>query len=205
MRFGLGISAALLATASSARAQQASATGWFPVPQAAVYQTGDSWMDNGTTYRLYGVQSCIRGTTFTNAHRVKRDCGETSLAMLIALTRDLHPQCHEAAAVAETRTVFVFCMAMPTVGAAAGSRIDLGTALISTGYAFASLTPDGKPVHAPYFVAQLVAERSHAGLWAFPDMPEPNRIILKALNAQRQVAPPGIEGQLTSTSTGQAN
>ncbi len=206
MRAGLAVAAASLLSASSpANAQQAAAPSWFPVPLTTVYQTGDSWTDHGITYRLYGVQSCIRGTTFTNAHGVKRDCGEASLAMLIALTRDLHPQCYQAAAIAETRTVFVFCVAMPTAGAAAGSRIDLGTALISTGYAFASLAPDGKPVHAPYFVAQLVAQRSHAGLWAFPDMPEPNGLILKALNAQRQVAAPVIEGHPTSTGTGPAN
>ncbi|SDR63774.1 hypothetical protein SAMN05519103_09022 [Rhizobiales bacterium GAS113] len=206
MRAGLVIAATmLLAAASPANAQQAPAPGWFPIPRTALYQTGDSWIDHRITYRLYGVQSCIRGTTFTNAHGVKRDCGEASLAMLIALARDLHPQCYEAVVNAETKTVFVFCVAMPTAGAAAGTRIDLATALISTGYAFASLTPDGRPVHAPYFVAQLVAQRSHAGLWAFPDMPEPNRLILKALNAQRQLAAPDGAGQLTSSSTGQTN
>jgi endonuclease YncB( thermonuclease family) len=69
-------------------------------------------------------------------------------------------------------------------GAGAGSRIDLGTALIATGFAFAALKPDGQPVHAPYFVAQLVAQRAKAGLWAFPDLPEPNAIILRALHEQ---------------------
>jgi endonuclease YncB( thermonuclease family) len=170
---------------------QPAATGWFPVPASAIYQTGDSWTDGGVTYRLYGVQACLRGSTVTNANGVKRDCGEASLAMLIALTRDLQPQCTQAAALTETRTVFVFCIAQPTTGAAAGSRIDLGTALISTGYGFAALTPDGKPVHPPYFVAQLVAQRGRAGLWAFADLPEPNAVILRTLRADRPAAPPG--------------
>jgi endonuclease YncB( thermonuclease family) len=165
-----------------------SASPWFPVPASAVYLTGDSWVDNGVAYRLYGVQSCIRGTTFTNAHGVKRDCGEASLAMLIALTRDIRPQCYEAAKSLQAGVVFVFCMAQRTNGAAPGVRIDLGTALISTGYAFAALTPDSKPVHAPYLVAQQVAETSRAGLWAFSDLPEPNAIILGALRA-RENAP----------------
>ena len=39
----------------------------------------------------------------------------------------------------------------------------------------------GKPVHAPYFVAQLVAQRAKAGFWAFADVPDPNAIILRAL------------------------
>ncbi len=177
---------ALAASAAASAALAAAPSAWFPVPETAVYQTGDSWTDRGVTYRLYGVQACIRGTTFTNSHGLKRDCGEASLAMLIALTRDLRPQCYQAAAVAETK--FVFCIASPKTGAAAGTRIDLGTALVSTGYAFASLRPDGKPVHAPYFVAQLVAQRSHAGLWAFQDVPEPNAIILRALTGQRPKA-----------------
>jgi endonuclease YncB( thermonuclease family) len=179
----------LVATISPAAAQSAT-PGWFAVPSNAVYQTGDSWTDAGVIYRLYGVQSCLRGTVVTNAHGVKRDCGEASLAMLIALTRDLRPQCYQAAAVPAARTVFVFCIAQPSSGAGAGSRIDLGTALIATGYGFSALTPDGKPVHPPYFVAQLVAQREHAGLWAFADLPEPNAIILRALRAVRSGATP---------------
>lgn len=180
-----GILAPLL-TLNTALAQ-APAHGWFSVPANALYLTGDSWSDAGVTYRLYGVQSCLRGTSFTNGHGLRRDCGEASLAMLVALTRDLRPQCYDAAEQPETRTVFVFCVATRAAGAGAGSRIDLGTALIATGFAFAALKPDGQPVHTPYFVAQLVAQRAKAGLWAFPDLPEPNAIILRALHEQ---APP---------------
>jgi endonuclease YncB( thermonuclease family) len=181
MRRTLAIITALISSLSPAGAE--STASWFPPPPTAVYQTGDSWSDHGVTYRLYGVQSCLRGTNFTNAHGLKRDCGEASLAMLIALTRDLRPQCYEAMSLPQAKTIFVFCIAQPTQGAAAGSRIDLGTALISTGYAFAALRPDGAPVHAPYLIAQTVAAKSHAGLWAFPDLPEPNAIILQALRA----------------------
>jgi endonuclease YncB( thermonuclease family) len=186
-----GIVAPLL-TLSTALAQ-APPSGWFPVQANALYLTGDSWSDAGVTYRLYGVQSCLRGTSFTNGHGLQRDCGEASLAMLVALTRDLRPQCYDAAEQPETRTVFVFCVATRAAGAGAGSRIDLGTALIATGFAFAALKPDGQPVYAPYFVAQLVAHRAKAGLWAFPDLPEPNAIILRALHEQetaRSADPP---------------
>lgn len=182
-----GILAALLAVAPAAAHD---ASPWFPIPPDAVYLTGDSWSSSGTTYRLYGVQACLRGTSFTNAHGLKRDCGEASLAMLVALARDLRPQCYDAAESQPLRTVFVFCLASPTKGAAAGSRIDLGTALISTGFAFAALKPDGRPVHAPYFVAQLVAQRAKAGFWAFADVPDPNAIILRALRGKRADAEP---------------
>ena len=199
MRAGLLLAAlVMLGPLSSTQAQPAPSNGWFPVPLTAVYNSGDSWVDQGVTFRLYGVQSCIRGTSFTNAHGQKRDCGEASLAMLIALTRDLRPQCYQAAAAPSQNAIFVFCVATPTVGAAAGTRIDLGTALISTGFAFASLAPDGRPVHAPYFVAQLVAQKSRAGLWAFADMPEPNAIILRAINARPAPlnSTPGSSGAL---------
>ncbi|KIU53108.1 MULTISPECIES: thermonuclease family protein [Nitrobacteraceae] len=155
---------------------------WFAVPTTALYLTGDSWSDAGVTYRLYGVQACLRGTSFTNGHGLKRDCGEASLTMLVALTRDLRPVCYDAAEQPETRTVFVFCVATRISGAGAGSRIDLGTALIATGFAFAALKPDGQPVHPPYFIAELVAQRAKAGLWDFADLPDPNAIILRALH-----------------------
>ncbi|MBR1040698.1 thermonuclease family protein [Bradyrhizobium viridifuturi] len=173
----------------SAANAQTSPSAWFTVPANAIYLTGDSWSVDGTTYRLYGVQACLRGTSFTNGHGINRDCGEASLAMLVALTRDLRPQCYDAAEAPQTRTIFVFCVATPTTGAGAGSRIDLGTALIATGFAFASLKPDGQPVHPPYWVAQQVAARSKAGLWAFADLPDPNAIILRALQRPSAAEP----------------
>lgn len=168
-----------LLTVVGASAQTASR--WYPVPAQAQYLTGDSWSDAGTTYRLYGVQSCLRGTSFTNVHGVRRDCGEASLAMLIALIRDLRPHCYDAAALPQHRAVFVFCVASRSEGSGAGSRIDLGTALIATGFAFAALKPDGKPVHQAYLVAQNIAQQARAGLWAFADLPDPNAIIARAL------------------------
>jgi endonuclease YncB( thermonuclease family) len=190
----LAIAICLLA---SSETQAQTTAGWFPIPPSAIYATGDSWVDQGVTYRLYGVQSCIRGTSFTNAHGVQRDCGEASLAMLIAYIRDLRPQCYRAAEAPQTHTMFVFCVATPSVGAAAGSRIDLGTALISTGYAFAALTLEGRPVHPPYFVAELVAQKAQAGLWAFADLPEPNAIILRAIRERQEaVTAPSVPPQM---------
>jgi endonuclease YncB( thermonuclease family) len=161
---------------------------WFPVPPTAAFQTGDAWVDGGVTYRLYGVQACLRGTDFTNSHGLTRDCGEASLAMLVALVRDLQPQCYAAAKSPETETMFVFCVATRRTGVGAGTRIDLGTALISIGYAFAARDAQGRPVHAPYFAAELVAQKAKAGFWAFPDLPDPNAIILRALRSSSSVS-----------------
>ena len=171
--------AGLLAHASPALAEPGT-VGWFSVPASVLYQTGDSWTNAGITYRLYGVQSCFRGTSFTNAHGAKRDCGEASLAMLAALIRDLQPHCYEAVRLPAAKTVFVVCVAQPTSGAGAGSRIDLGTALIASGFAFAALGSDGKSVHPAYAAAEQVAEQSRAGLWAFADLPNPNAVIRRA-------------------------
>lgn len=186
------LSVALGLLAPAAMAAEPPPMTWFPVQATALYRTGDSWSDAGTTYRLYGVQACLRGTMMTNAHGLKRDCGEASLAMLVALVRDLHPQCTAAARLPQDGTVLVFCVATRTTGAGAGSRIDLGTALIATGFAFAALTPDGAALYAPYGAAEDVARRSHAGLWAFPDLPLPGAIILRAL-----ASPPSSLGSPT--------
>lgn len=164
---------------------------WFSVPANAVFLTGDSWSDGGVTYRLWGVQSCLRGTSFTNAHGVSRDCGEASLAMSVAMIRDLQPHCYAAASLPQQKTYFVICSAARSEGAGKGSRIDLGTALIATGFAFAALRPDGTAVHVPYGVAQDMAREKRAGLWAFPDLPDPNARILQALR-QSPAPPAGI-------------
>ncbi|MGL5116784.1 MAG: hypothetical protein ACRC7C_15815 [Beijerinckiaceae bacterium] len=66
---------------------------WFAFPHDAVFETGDTWVANGQRFRLYGVQSCLRGTFFTNAQNQRVDCGEAGVAMLAAMVRDLKPLC----------------------------------------------------------------------------------------------------------------
>ena len=153
---------------------------WFTVSPGAYFETGDTWTNGGKRFQLYGVQSCLRGARFTNNNGQVRDCGDASMAVLISLIRDLRPLCYEAARRPDINTAYVFCFATMTQGPAKGSRIDLGTALISIGYAFAALRPDGQPVHAPYYAAQLVAQRDNLGLWAFSDVPNPNIAIIRA-------------------------
>jgi len=161
---------------------------WAFIPDSAVFETGDSWSVGGQRFRLYGVQSCLRGTAFTNASGQKRDCGEASLAMLISLIRDYQPLCAPVLEGAPNGIRYLTCVAAPKTGRSAGSRIDLGTALVASGFAFAALQADGKPVHLPYFVAEIDAKRAGAGLWAFADVPEPGPIILKTLRAAQPAA-----------------
>ena len=171
--------ALIVSLSTSPALSQTKPSPWFPVPADASYETGDTWIADGKRYRLYGVQSCLRGTSFTNAKGMKRDCGEASLAMLVSLVRDLRPMCYAAANIDYGRTVLVFCFATMEQGSNKGSRVDLGTALISVGYAFASVTQGGSPIHAPYLIAEGQAKNTKSGLWAFPDMPDPNAIILE--------------------------
>jgi len=161
---------------------------WAVIPENAAFETGDSWIAGGQRFRLYGVQACLRGTAFTNASGQKRDCGEASLVMLISLIRDYRPLCAPVLEGAPNGIRYVTCVAAAKGNSSSGSRIDLGTALIASGFAFAALQPDGKPVHLPYFVAELDAKRTKAGLWAFSDLPEPGPIILKTLRAAQSAA-----------------
>lgn len=179
----------LLVSISSATSQ---VSPWSAIPETVVFETGDSWIAGGQRFRLYGVQACLRGTHFTNASKQKRDCGEAGLAMLASLIRDYRPLCAPVLEAAPNGIRYVTCVAVPRTGQATGSRIDLGTALIASGFGFAALQPDGKPVHMPYFVAELDAKRAHAGLWAFADLPEPGPIILKALRDRQAL--PGVGG-----------
>ncbi len=143
----------------------------FDVPSAGVqFQTGDTWTQGGQTFRLYAVQSCIRGTTFTNAAGLKRDCGEASIGYFAALIRDAKLRC---TALAQSGSVnFAVCAAH--IG---GQTLDLGTILITQGFAFAATDPHGKPVNFQYAVAEGDAQNNRRGLWASPDLPHPSAIL----------------------------
>ena len=152
----------------------------FDVPQVGVaFSTGDTWTRNDQTFRLYGVQSCIRGTTFTNPIGAETDCGEASIAYLAAVIHDTRPRCAPVAQIGKEAAILVVCSAQ--VGS---STLDLGTILITEGFAFAAFNSEAKPVYMPYLVAENLARKSRAGLWAAPDMPHPNSILFKAVQGE---------------------
>ena len=150
----------------------------FAVPQTGVaFLTGDSWQQAGQTMRLYGVQACIRGSLYTDKSGQKQDCGAVSLAILAAIVKDTKPTCAPLAQLTAPVTsqpspILVICSAH--IG---NQALDVGTMLITQGFAFSALTDTGKPIYMPYSIAEGVAQQSHAGLWAYPDMPHPNRIL----------------------------
>ncbi|API57370.1 thermonuclease family protein [Rhizobium leguminosarum] len=150
----------------------------FVVPQSGVaFLTGDSWQQAGQTMRLYGVQACIRGTTYTDKSGHKQDCGAVSLAMLAAIVKDTKPTCAPVAQLTapvpnRPSTILVICSAH--IGS---NALDVGTMLITQGFAFAALEITGKPVYLPYSIEEEVAQQSRAGLWAYSDTPHPNRML----------------------------
>ncbi|GLS18045.1 succinoglycan biosynthesis protein exoi [Labrys miyagiensis] len=158
----------------------------FAVPQSGVTLiTGDTWQQNGLQMRLYGVQSCIRGTQYTNPAGARLDCGEASAVMLGALIKDTRPACTPIAQIngtaeSEPATILVVCTAH--VGA---NNLDLGTIMITQGYAFAAFTLAGKPVYTPYIVAEAAAKNAKVGLWAAQDLQDPNAILFNAVNASK--------------------
>lgn len=153
------------------------AADYRPLAPGVTLETGDSWIDYGEHYRLYGVQSCLRGTFFTNLSGQRQDCGEASIAVLAAFIKDMRPQCAPVTVVDNTR--FVLCYG--TVG---GERLDLATALIMEGYAFAALDAKGLPIHAPYAVAEQQAKARKAGLWQFSDVQHPALLLGRAARQQ---------------------
>jgi len=137
----------------------------FAIARSGVaFVTGDTWIQNNQTLRLYGVQSCIRGTQFTNVAGVSNDCGEVSIAYFVALIRDTSPVCAPIFQVGSPPTIYVVCQAH--VGAA---TLDLGAIIITQGFGFASSAVDGantRPVYLPYSVAETDAKMHKRGLWA---------------------------------------
>jgi endonuclease YncB( thermonuclease family) len=154
----------------------------FAIPSTGVnFITGDTWEQDDRRMRLYGVQSCIRGSFFTNAAGIRQDCGEASLTVFAALVRDTHPTCSPLAQIPAYQNNppvnLVICAAHM-----GDNSPDLGTAMIVQGFGFAAFTNQGEPVYEPYYVAEAVAKTNRAGLWAYPDFIHPNAILFKAVN-----------------------
>jgi endonuclease YncB( thermonuclease family) len=161
-----------VALAISLRAT-AAAPGYFELRKGMTLESGDSWIDAGKKYHLYGVQACLRGTFYTDQSGRRHDCGEASLAVLAAYVADTSPVC---AAVARTAdTVHVSCYA--TLGV---DRLDLANLMITSGFAFAALRTDGLPMHPPYAVAEDQARKRRAGLWQFDDVQHPAILLGQA-------------------------
>ncbi|SDR63318.1 hypothetical protein SAMN05519103_08486 [Rhizobiales bacterium GAS113] len=178
---GAIVVAGLVSTAAHAQQPPPS----YVLPETGVsLATGDSWEYGGRRFRLYGVQSCLRGTFFTNARGQKADCGEASLAYLAAVLKDTRPTCSGIAQVS-SRADPTDASTLVVCSAKVGSNmLDLGTILITEGLAFAAYSVDGKPAYLPYVVAEREAARRKAGLWAFADLPHPTEILINAARRQ---------------------
>lgn len=159
----------------------------FRIPETNIsFLSGDTWQQGDQKMRLYGIQSCIRGTFYTDKSSLKQDCGTVSLAMLAAIIRDTKPSCSPIAQLpernpAEKPTILVVCSAH--VG---NHSLDLGTVLITQGFAFAALSTDAKPVYMPYLVAEATAKQARTGLWAYSDLPHPNFVLFQAMQTKAQ-------------------
>jgi endonuclease YncB( thermonuclease family) len=149
--------AALLAWPAAALGQAPQAP--FVIAHDIQIETGDTWTQDGVKYRLYGVQSCLRGTDFVQGAQ-HSDCGLASIAQFAALVQTSPASCQPLDA-ANDGAVFVVCGAK-----VADVTIDVGTALIASGYAFAAVSKTGAPVNPNYLVTELVAKNARQGLWA---------------------------------------
>jgi endonuclease YncB( thermonuclease family) len=173
------IAIALAASLSTSVAHAAPA-GYFRIGPGAVLETGDTLLMGGKRIRIYGLQSCLRGTSYTDLSDEKRDCGEASIAVLAAFIKDTAPVCAPVAQ--QHEQTFVICFA--TVG---NHGLDLAMMLIAEGYGFASLRPDGFPVHPPYAVAEQGARDGRKGLWQFKDVQHPAILLSKVAKNSRSL------------------
>lgn len=154
MRIKLSIFAVLLvATATAAQEKTLS------FPSGVSFETGDTWAYKGRRFRLFGVQSCLRGTIFRSPDGQELDCGMGSIASSAALFSTGTVGCQPVGPAKDDAT-FVVCAVEID-----GTTIDVGTALISSGAAFAAVFPSGAPVSAAYAVAESSAKESRSGLW----------------------------------------
>ena len=143
----------------------------FPFPQDASFETGDTWVSQGKRYRLYGVQSCIRGTQITVSGDIKRDCGAFNILMVQAIVKDTIPSC-SVIRIVDEHNELVICQTR------AGTRsYDLASLLIARGWGFAAIDATGTLIVPTYRILEETARQARAGLWAYSDLPHPVNIL----------------------------
>jgi len=152
---------------------------FLPFPLDAQFETGDTWISGGRRYRLYGLQSCLRGANITVAAGVVRDCGELDLIMVQALIRDTRPVCATIKDLDQNNAV-VACQT--TTGQ---HRYDLATYMIAQGWGFAAVDGAGRLIVPGYWTAEEAARSARVGLWAYPDMPHPVSLLTQQERTRR--------------------
>ena len=163
--------AAIVAASAAFSVQLAQADPAFSVTSPIIYDTGDSWSQQGRHYRLYGVQACIRGTAYVSASGAKGDCGAASVAMLAGLFDSLQVNCTPVVQ-GQDGVNIVIC-----AGVSNDRPLDIGGAMISAGFAFAAEKPDGAPVNLAYFASEICAKSDHAGLWGAASFTHPVQML----------------------------
>lgn len=154
MRIRLSLVLALV-LASVAGAQEETKS----FPANVSFETGDTWVYESRKFRLFGVQACLRGTTYRSPEGDEVDCGMRSIASIAALFSTGSVGCQPLGDAKDSAT-FVVCAAEID-----GTTVDVGTALISSGAAFAAVFPSGAPVSSTYAVAESAAKEGRNGLW----------------------------------------
>ncbi|TAZ45263.1 thermonuclease family protein [Rhizobium leguminosarum] len=152
---------------------------FVPFPARAQFETGDTWISGGRRFRLYGLQTCLRGTSVTVSPGVVRDCGELNLIMAQALIKDTRPVCATIKDLDEQNAV-VACQTT-----AGQRRYDLATYMIAKGWGFAAVDNTGHLIVPGYRVAEESARSVRAGLWGYSDMPHPVAVLTGQAGAQR--------------------
>jgi len=140
-------------------------------PGGVQFETGDSWVYEARKFRLFGVQSCLRGTRYSLPTGEEGDCGMRSIGALAVLFSTGTIAC-QPVEVAKDGATFVVCAAELD-----GATVDVGTALISTGFAFAAVLPSGVAVVSSYAAAETVAKEYRNGFWA-GQFDDPNALLL---------------------------
>jgi endonuclease YncB( thermonuclease family) len=166
-----------LAIAGLASQASAAPAGYFDLRSGITIESGETWIQEGKKFRLYGIQACLRGTFYTTGNGQRMDCGDSSIAVLAAYIKDTSPVCAPVALNGDV--TFVSCFA--SLGQ---DRLDLGTLLIASGFAFASLNNQGAPYQMSYLVTEQTAKERKEGLWQFADVQHPAIILSRQAKAE---------------------
>lgn len=172
--------APLLSLIIGAAPAESATGGNFDLWPGVALESGDSWIEGGTRSRLFGVQACLRGRSYTDKFDARRESGEASLNVLAARISDAKPPHARLAPSGDTILISRFVV----IGS---DRLVIANLTISSGFVFASLDGNRLPHHLPYALAGQTARENGAGRWQFFDAQHP-AVLLGQSASQRKMA-----------------
>jgi hypothetical protein len=152
------------------------ASPWLEIRAGVLFESGNTFKERASASM---ARNPVSNRSFISRHNLKRDCGEASLAIPMALIRGFKPLDIPKGELPAQESGSSF--ALPHIRRTQQRRASRSRrAVHHAGVWLVPITLDGSPLHQSYLALEQLAKSSKAGRWAFADLRQ-NAIILQGL------------------------